>query len=706
MAETCRRFCRFALGLLILSAIPCSSAAAQGEEKKLAFFERRIRPVLVKHCYECHSADSAEVKGGLLVDSREGLARGSDSGPAVVAGHPEDSIILEALRYESVEMPPSGQLPDEVVADFERWVRMGAPDPRDAKSNVVRRTIDLEEGKKYWAFQPIAKPSLPVSVSKSDRVDHLIVHRLDKSGVELNPLATPAERVRRLYFDLVGLPPGVEDVKRFEADPSVVNWRQLVNRLLDSPRFGERWGRHWLDVARYGESTGMDRNFTYPHAWRYRDYVIEAFNADKPFDEFIREQIAGDLLEAESPSHRLEQLVATGFLSLGTKSLNERNLEQFRMDIVDDQIDVTTRAFLGLTVSCARCHDHKFDPIPTSDYYAMAGIFRSTETLYGTIGSNGNRQPGKLLKVEENRESAVKVANGGGKATQLKKLQQQLAAAKRRLKQLETRSKGQVTAAVKKGRVQVRSLEDRIAETRPRKSDASAGPIAYVMAVVDRTEVGDTEIRVRGEVSDRGDQVPRGVLSVMTPPTHPEFSSDHSGRQQLAEWITSEQNSLTARVAVNRAWQHLFGRGIVPTVNNFGRTGERPSHPELLDYLAATFVENGWSTKSLIREIVLSHAYQASSSEQPEGLQHDPANSLYWRMNIKRLEAEAIRDAILSCSGQLNLTPPEKSVVDEVGDGNVGRQLSTSRFNTTVMHQSVYLPIVRGAVPELMPRGS
>ncbi len=361
----------------------------------IAFFESKIRPVLVKHCYECHSVDSGKSKGGLRVDTHNTLIQGGDAGPAIVPGDLEKSLLITAVRYddEDFEMPPKERLPDSVIADLEKWVEMGAPDPRvDDAPVVVKTEIDIEEGRKFWAFQPPNKPAPPAVKNAEwprDAIDQFILARLDEKKLTPSVDANPRTLVRRLYFVLTGLPPSAADVEKWtraigpNLDQTAV--AQLVDHLLASPRFGERWGQHWLDVARYAESTGGDSNNIFPHAWRYRDYVIDSFNADKPFDQFIREQLAGDLLPIANDQEWASNLVATGFLALGQKLVGEVEDRKFFADLVDEQIDAPTRAFLGLTVSCARCHDDKTDPIPQTDYYALAAIFRNTTTHYGLL---------------------------------------------------------------------------------------------------------------------------------------------------------------------------------------------------------------------------------------------------------------------------------------------------------------------------------
>ncbi len=693
--------------------------AEEPTKADIEFFETKIRPVLVKHCYKCHSSKSKEPKGGLLLDTRNGIRRGGDTGHGVVPGELDESQIISAMRYESLEMPPNEQLPASVIADFEKWVKRGAPDPREGRS-LIQRKIDFDKARTYWAYQPIRKPSPPVLRDASwprTKIDEFILARLEANQLQPATDAEPIQLVRRIYVDLIGLPPTPEQVDAFLADCGTSGTaggteipqeaiERLIDGLLASPQFGERWGRHWLDVARYGESTGMERNYTYPHAWRYRDYVIASINTDKPFDRFIVEQLAGDLLPAQTEDERYKNLVATGFLAIGPKSLNERNREQFAMDIVDDQIDVTSRAFLGLTVSCARCHDHKFDAIPQAEYYALAGIFRSTNTFYGTAGGGGNRQAGQLIGLRGMSASPVGVGGENAKAGQvikqltgqIKKLDAQL----KRLKKKDTPANKTRAAKIEKQLIQLRK---RLAASKKKaKPEASADkePAVLVMGVQDGAKPSDTKLRVRGEPNDRGDTIPRGFLTVATKGTAANPPGDSSGRLQLAEWIVHPDNPLTARVAINRFWQNLFGRGLVVSLNNFGNNGELPSHPQLLDYLAADFVEEGWSSKRLIKQVMMSRVYQLSCQSDADLTELDPQNRLLSRQNQRRMEAEVIRDAMLIASGQLDLKPAEGSVVSQVGDGNVGRGLSADRFAVSSTKRSVYLPIVRAAVPEIL----
>ncbi len=701
--------------LLAVGCLLASSPLAADTRQQEEFFETKIRPVLVAECYQCHSAKSKELKGGLLLDTREGSRRGGDSGPAVVPGVLDESLMLTALRHESFEMPPDKKLPDSVIADFEQWVRQGAVDPREGKSAMIRDEIDFEQAREFWSFRPIAKPQVPNlknrKWAKSD-IDAFVLARLEAKGVRPNGDADSNILARRIYFDLIGLPPSPQQLHEFAAamkqnpDHAIAD---LVDDLLGSRHFGERWGRHWLDVVRYAESTGMERNATFTHAWRYRDYVIDAFNNNTPYDQFIREQVAGELLSYESQQQRQRQIIATGMLALGPKSLNETKKEKFKMDVVDEQIDVVTRAFLGLTASCARCHDHKFDPIPQSEYYSLAGIFTSTDTLYGTSKTNGNRNPGRLLAIDGDKLAAIAVGGGANGAKEEKKYRNQLKNFKRKLAAFENQlkkarnenSKRLVEKRIQETKDNIRRATARLKQaTQPKQ--AAGSETMLVMAVAEANNIGDSKLRIRGEPDEYGREIPRGFLTIASLEVNPAVSDQQSGRLELTEWLTRTSNPLTARVMVNRVWQHLFGRGIVGTVNNFGGNGDRPSHPLLLDHLATTFQSDGWSVKRLIRRIMTSRVYRLSSSDDPSGLAADPDNTLFWRMNQRRLEAEAIRDAMLLSSGQLDLNPPTGSPVQKVGEGIIGRNINTTALTGDDVSRSVYLPIVRGAVPELL----
>ena len=673
------------------------------------FFEKKIRPMLVQNCYKCHSAKSEKLKGELLLDTKVGTRRGGESGPAVVPGNLKESLLIESVRWsdEDLQMPPKKKLSAAQITALERWVQMGAPDPRTGGgATPIKREIDIEAGKKFWAFQPV-KALLPKVKNQSwarTNIDRHVLAGLEAKG--LRPVADAAKRtlIRRAYFDLTGLPPAPEAVQRFLDDKSLKAFLKVVDQLLASPQFGERWGRHWLDVARYAESNGMERNAAFPHAWRYRDYVIDSFNTDKPFDQFIREQVAGDLLPGKNTD---ERHIATGFLALGPKSLNNGNVREFKMDVVDEQLDATTRAFMGLTVACARCHDHKFDPIPTEDYYAMAGIFTSTQTLFGGATGGGIRQQTRLIELQEGRNTKQvakpKPVDNTQNVAELRKRQKAIAIETRKIqKQLKAKAKTdprfkELAQERKKNAVLIRKLAG---SAKKGGKPKQAGPLAMGVA---EGKPADIKVHIRGNVGTLGKLTARGFPRVMDF-NGPKVDPKQSGRQQLAEWIAHQNNPLTARVFANRVWHHLFGRGIVSTVDNFGKTGERPSNPALLDHLAASFVANGWSVKKLIRQIVLSRTYQLSTTHHAANFKADPDNTLFWKMNQRRLDAESMRDTMLAAAGQLNPSPYQGSVLTQVGGVNLGRELAnlTKLQNVQLDHRSIYLPVARQAVPEVL----
>lgn len=632
-----------------------------------AFFESKIRPVLAKQCYECHAADAKKIGGKLLLDSPAEMLSGGESGPAVIPGKPDDSLIVQALRYDGLEMPPKHRLPESVVNDFATWVKMGAPDPRDntSKPGTAKKPLVADEAA-LWAYRPVARPGVPEVQAKAwprSEIDAFILAPLEARGLKPTHDASPATLVRRLSVDLTGLLPTLEEVTAFQndaANPGSVE--RLVDRLLASPHFGERWGRHWLDVARYAESNGNDglsRNASFPHAWRYRDYVIRSFNEDTPYDRFITEQIAGDLLPAETPEQRDRQRIATGFLALGAKPAKAMN-DNFEMDVVADQIGVIGHGIMGLSVGCARCHDHKTDPIPTRDYYALAGIFKSTETLWGAAAREDLTAPQTALYE---LETAPKIAPHP-------------------------------------------ALTPILSTYKPRKALAKlaftyAPDAALAMGAREGKTIVDCKLNIDGESKKLGAPIPRGFLTASSASgPAPVIEPTQSGRLQLAQWLASPEHPQTARVMVNRVWQHLFGEGLVRTPDDLGVYGERPTHPELLDFLATRFAAEGWSVKRLIRSIVLSRAYQLDSDADPALRAADPENVLLARHSRRRLDAESFRDAILAASGELDHQPPTGSLIQQ-------RDLlinELGHLHQPSNHRSIYLLMLRNSMPpELTP---
>ncbi|HVX14249.1 MAG TPA: DUF1549 domain-containing protein [Pirellulales bacterium] len=659
------------------------------------FFEARIRPVLVMQCGKCHSNAAEELRGGLRLDSRVGLRRGGDSGPAIIPSRPEESLLIKAIRYgdDDLQMPPTAKLPDTVVADFEAWVKMGAPDPRtETTADGAPRSTDLAKGREFWSFRLPIKTT-PPAVQNVDwprgEIDRFLLAALESKDLVPVADANRARLLRRVTFDLVGLPPTPDELDAFLADESTDALTTVVDRLLASPRFGERWARHWLDVARFAESSGKT-NFTYPQAWRYRDWAIASFNADKPYDRFVREQIAGDLLPAQDDRQRADQIVATGFLALGSKAHDAENRGQFVLDVIDEQIEATTRAFLGLTVACARCHDHKRDPIPQRDYYALSGIFRSTQTCSGTLAGvfpNFNASPLVELPEGANVHAAVLPLTTEQRAT----MEQRLAGL---VRERDAIPPGEANRdRLRRSNSMISTLRYRLLIDRP-----AGAPRAFAMGVRERDEPVDSPLYVRGELDQPGAIVPRGLVQVLCDESSPPIVQG-SGRRELADWIASTKNPLTARVIVNRIWLHLFGRGLVPTPDNFGAAGAAPTNRELLDTLAVDLMADGWSIKRLIRRIVLSRAYGLDSAFDPQSFAVDPDNELVWRMSKRRLDAEALRDSLLAAAGRLTGQPPIGSSVARTGEG-LAFFVRVAGLDALDTHRSVYLPVVRDQVLE------
>ncbi len=705
--EEYRGLLRLAQGAQPKPPSPPANAASERPptSEEIAFFEKKIRPVLVDKCYKCHSADSEKVKGSLVLDSRDGVRRGGDKGPAVVPGDVEASLLIKAIRYKDtdLEMPPEkdgGKLPDSVIADFEQWVKMGAPDPRDGKASLARRTMDIEKGRSHWAFQPPNKSQPPTVSHESwvrNDIDRFVLAELEKRG--LKPVGDADKRtlIRRVHFDLTGLPPTPEEVEAFVNDASPDAFATVVDNLLLKPQFGERWGRHWLDVARYAESSGKENNIVYPHAWRYRDYVIRSFDFDKPYDQFLMEQIAGDLMPAKDDTDRAWKLIATGYLAIGPKSHNTRDARQFQMDLVDEQIDALGQGMLGLTVACARCHDHKFDPIPQADYYAMAGIFLSTETRFGTPRFIQNNQATPLIPLPEQ----AKIPAGQPLPERLMTfMERQLEEGKATRDQVLAEARTNRDRGVAANPQFIRSgVQIAISEKVLERYDDNGNPKLLAMGVQDRMYGRDAQLLARGELDKPLEVVPRGFVQVVSKPSQQKVSSRGSGRLELARWIASPENPLTSRVMVNRVWLQLFGRGIVTTPDNFGIMGQAPSNQALLDHLAISFVENGWSVKKLIREILLSHTYQMASDYDAANYAADPDNIWHWRMSKRRLDAEAIRDSMLLISGTIDMRAMNGSLVAQ-SEGPVQTLLRLNVLQADQPLRSVYLPIVRDQVPE------
>ena len=704
------------IALTVITSLQLDSASfaedqASGNEATGQSFRKNILPILEQHCFECHSHDAKKVKGGLMLDSRSGWAQGGESGPAVVPGQPDESLLIQAIRYEVNEMPPSGKLPDALIKRLEGWVADGAHDPRVTKSKLNEKGIDLEAGRQHWAFQPVHErppPGIQDEQWSRGDVDRFVLAKLEEAGLHPVRDADRYTWLRRVSFDLTGLPPTAQEIHEFEADSSAKAREAVVDRLLSSRAFGERWARHWLDLVGYADQIGTSNDVFAEHAWRYRDYVIDTFNNDKPFDRFIREQIAGDLLPRDSVEDRAASQIATGFLVLGHMEIVEADKEKMLVDIVDQQLNKVGKAFLGLTLECARCHDHKFDPVSQRDYYAMAGFFYGTSSVYKT-----DRGVWSDVNVTELPETDAEQTRREHQASEH---EQKLAVWKEDHKHAQDRQAelGQLLKAADL------SEDDREKLTKERDEESSrigslkkkivhgeffapAVPRAY--AVRDGEDPTDMNITIRGNPRALGDLVPRGLLRVATE-EQPVIPQGQSGRRQFAEWVSSSENTLSARVVVNRVWQKLFGQGLVRSVDYFGLPGDTPSHPELLDYLAVMFTRNGWSQKQLIRSLVLSRTYGLDSAHDNEAYAIDPDNRLLWRMNRYRLDAEALRDAMIFVAGQLKPSLGGPAIPLEFPE-NVGglspTDVNPPRFNIAKwrpgqeFERTIYLPVIRSS---------
>ena len=698
----------------------CCAVSVIGSET--AFFESKIRPVLVKHCYECHSAESGKTKGGLSLDTKQGLLMGGDTGPAIIPGEPSKSLLLKAMRHEDpdLEMPPKGPaLTKAVTMDFETWIREGAMDPRISSSPTQDRPpLDVAAGRKFWSYQKPQRHPAPEVQNKGwtrRDLDHHILAKLEREGLSPSPDAAPAVLLRRLYLDLTGLPPTPEESQIFVKAWANLETREhllasTVDGLLKSPRFAVRWARHWLDVARFAESNGRESNLVFPHAWRYRDYVVDAIQSDKPYDRFIVEQIAGDLLPAKDEAERAEHLIATGFLAMGAKGLNEMNKAQFAADLADEQLDTVTRAFIASSIACARCHDHKNEPFSMEDYYALAGIFQSTRTHYGTWIDSENNNSSSLIRLPKLPGQLIP-----NKPLSPSKVEQ-LRADKNKLDAEQTAQEAYIKKAQKESRdissegFKLLSNAIRILWTRGgidgqlMTVDDEGKALPLCMGVEDAAHIQEAQLLNRGEIAQPVKAVPRGFPAVFELPVSAPGPLQ-SGRLELAKWLTHPEHPLTTRVIANRVWRHLFGVGLVRTADNFGYSGERPSHPELLDTLAQQMIQQEWSLKALVREIVLSRSYRQASDYRKDCFEKDPDNRLLWRAHKRRLDAEVIRDSMLAISGELDVSRRPGSLVTEF----TGQSVSLMGFNTALpadldgsLRRSIYLPVVRDHLPDVL----
>ncbi len=817
------RTARMVLGVLV-ACLPAVAA----ESEALEHFEKRVRPLLIAKCQACHNTQLKS--GNIDLSSVEGFVKARDEAALISAQDPKSSRLLAIVGYQArVKMPPDGKLADQELAALRDWVLQGAPWP-GAEQQVAMIPAEQEgiftaEQKSYWAFQPVARTEPPTAsdlVWNEHAIDRFVFAKLQEHG--LTP-AAPADRLtwlRRATFDLTGLPPTPQDARAFLADDSPKAFERVVERLLASPLYGERWGRHWLDVARYADSTGNDEDHRYPYAWKYRDYVINAFNSDMPYDQFVREQIAGDLLPSgEQGTVNQRGIVATGFLALGPKAVAQQDKKRMLYDVYDEQIEVVSKAMLGLTVACARCHDHKFDPILTKDYYSLAGIFASTRSfrdpsthvsqllfkplvpqpeydryqaqqrdiknkrielsnladieLEGYVDSVADRIAAYMLAARDIYEDGADQAQiasdrdldsrqlekwiaylkpGDGPRGQLAQWHEAMPAERvevaaayeerfgkslkgwhhtiRRWRKsaIELIRNGSMPPPPKPRFVQGRDrffFDVYHAKTAPlsfdrEELDAILKPetvttIAALKQAVAELEAAameeppmanavedgeqmDQRVFVRGDHTAAGEPAPK-VFPAIIAGFDQEPAASGSGRLELADWIASPENPLTTRVIVNRIWQKHFGEGIVRTPSNFGKLGTPPTHPELLDWLATTFVRDGWSVKDMHRRIMLSSAYRMSSAPSAAAAKADPGNQWLSHFNRRRLDVEELRDGMLAIDSSLDLT---MGGTMQSGFGT-DRENSNDRLSidpTTSTRRMVYLPLRRANLPTLL----
>jgi hypothetical protein len=605
-------------------------------------FEKQVRPILAERCYSCHSSEAKKIRGDLRLDSRAAMLQGGGLGPAVIPGEPDQSPLIQAIGYDDplLRMPPDGRLSSGEVETLRAWVEAGAPWPQDEAGGVPEETGPAASGESdWWAFQEVRRPEHPTVLDVGwprNEVDQFVLAQLEAAGMRPAPEADRRTLVRRLTFDLTGLPPTPEEVDAFLGDETPDSFDRLIDRLMASPHYGERWGRHWLDLVRYADTSGCNGDFPMPEAYRYRDYVVDRFNRDTPYDMFLREQIAGDLMPSSSESDRRDRIIATGYLAISRRFSSLA--EEFHLTL-DDTVDNLGKAMLGLSISCARCHDHKFDPIPQEDYYALYGIFQSSRFAF----------PG--TEIYRHPQDLVPLVDEGTQESELRPSLERMAALDRDIfdtySLMATLDTGKAKDELRAKWNALQKERDELVKSMPEYDRAYA---------VSEGEPVDAKIHLKGDPERLGPVVPRGFLTVLGGQRLPE-EEPWSGRRALADWITDPGNPLTARVLVNRVWQHHFGRGLVRTPNDFGTRGEPPTHPGLLDWLTSRFVEEGWSIKALHREILRSGTYRMASIEDPESAERDPENRLLWTFNRRRLDAEEIRDAMLAVSGDLDRSP-------------------------------------------------
>lgn len=678
------------LALLIVESLCMTVCHADESEYTVEEFETQVRPILASQCLKCHGEHKQE--GGLRLDTREAILKGGESGPAIVPSHADQSLLMEAVRYEGFEMPPSGQLRDKQIRQLQRWIDMGAFWPENTKPLREGPTEITDEDRQWWAFQPVhpvATPDIDGDQWSKNDIDRFVKHRLDANMLTPAPAASAQTLVRRAYFNLIGLPPTADDLKSFN-DATAANgfdqaWASLVEQLLANQSYGEHWSRFWLDIVRYAESDGWNQDAYRPHIWRYRDYVINAFNSDKRYPDFVREQLAGDEIREDNPQH----LAAAGFLRLGIYEYNQRDARGLWNDSMNEMTDVTGDAFLGLSMGCAKCHDHKFDPILQADYFRLRAFLEPViwrDDIIGATETEKQEYQQQLAKWEEVTKSIREQIDAIIKPYHDRKWkstadkfpldiqacfykpvaertswEHQMAYLVSR--QFEEEGGGPLKGMKKEHQEKYDALQKELATF----DSIKPKPLPSLMTASDFD--GEAAATIIPDSPDAAPIEP-GYPVVMTPDTATPTAQVKSlpastgRRTELARWIGDGNNPLTMRVFVNRIWQQHFGQGIAATSSDFGRLGTKPTHPELLDWLVTEFVEHDFSIKHLHRLILTSATWQQSAHHPDAARQQtiDPADNLMWRSRIRRLSAEQIRDAMLTCSGELKTNPGGPSV--------------------------------------------
>ena len=703
--------CSLTLWIFLFSLLTLKSsyeilAAETDLAQQVKFFENKIRPLLARHCYECHG--SKKQKSGLRVDSLAALLKGGESGAAIIPGNPTESLLVGAVNYDAFEMPPKGKLQPQEIEDLTTWVRSGAVWPEVDVSAATNRSLKFtEDEKNFWAFQPLTSPEIPASDStwSTNQIDHFIEHKLKVSQLTPAPIAEPEKLLRRIYFDITGLAPPPEVVKAFLEDPTESHYHSLVDSLLDSPQYGERWARFWLDLVRYAESDGYNSDGARKSAWHYRDYVIKAFQHDKPYDQFMKEQIAGDEMDGTN----LESQIATGYLRHWIYEYNQRDAKSQWAIILNDITDVTGDTFLGMGMSCARCHDHKFDPILQDDYFRLQAFFTPLLPINRVMNASPeeiDQYQNKLKLWEEATyeiRQQIEKMQDAKKASSRKeqyskfpldvrpflfKAANERSAYEQQLAYLADLQVDDLIAKIKWDeffKTEQKEKWDDLSEKLKQFDHLKPAALEIIPTVTDVSTIPPDTF-----VQDSEQTVQPGILSILDPQNFEiETSANQltTGRRSaLADWLARRDNPLTSRVMVNRIWQHYFGKGIVTTPSDFGILGARPSHPKLLDYLASEFTANDWSLKHIHRLILHSSTYRQSANNPiaEKAREVDSENSLLWRANVRRLDAEQIRDSILAAS-------------EELDKSSFGPSVDKSK-----PRRSIYLKVIRNQPNELL----